>query len=141
MPKHLRIVVGLLILGIVNRIVFAGMNPSPYMQSHRWTISLIGIVITIGVIKGIVSRSSIAWHIAKMLNILTLLAMAALLVLLLFFGNLSAWMWTWYFVGIVAEIYSLWVLFSLETQQYFKAKRKADNLLQATCEFASEEER
>lgn len=141
MPKHLRIVVGLMILGIVNRIVFAGVNPSPYMLSHRWTISLLGIVITIGVIKDIASRSSIAWHIAKMLNILTLLAMAALLVLLLFFGNISTWMWTWYFVGIVAEIYSLWVLFSLETQQYFKAKRKADNLLQATCEFVSEEER
>jgi hypothetical protein len=68
-------------------------------------------------------RSLIAWHLAKVLNILGLLALAIALVFFLVvdipiripFASFLLWA----LLGAVAEVYSLWVLFSADVRRYF----------------------
>ena len=123
MPKHLRIVVGLMILSLLVRIIVQVLLSHGSVPARQWVGTLLAISVTIGLIKGFMYRSLIAWHLAKVLNILGLLALAIALVFFLVVDSpiriLFASFLLWALLGAVAEVYSLWVLFSADVRRYF----------------------
>ena len=125
MPKHLRIIVGLMILGVLTRVIFLGLFFSRTGQSPRLLMDLTAIVITIGLIKGFVSRSTVAWHLAKVLNVLGLLAVSVMVIMLSVARNIPPWLWLCVLAGSTAEIYTLLVLFSRDVRRYFTGEGMA----------------
>jgi hypothetical protein len=131
MPKHLRIVVGLMILSLLTRIIVPVLFSYGSVPAHQLVGTLLSILTTIGLIKGFTYRSLIAWHLAKGLSILGILAAATALVFFLVvrfpIPVPFVWFLLWALLGITAEVYTLWVLFSADVRRYF---RKEDTVQQ-----------
>ena len=121
MPLNLKILIGIICLGIVFQIYTLSLAMN--FSSVGSNVSrLLGIIISIAIIKGFINRSNISRQLYIGLTIICLLAVA------------TAFYWISavpmpdngkkpYFLLLFAasiEVYSIWVLFSKEVVNYFK---------------------
>lgn len=84
------------------------------------------VFITIGIIKGFIIRSTIAWHFAKVMNILGILSALYLGAVLLFSSPIVnkslVFIWGTILVSLIGSVYVLYVLFSPDVRSYFTDK-------------------
>ena len=146
MPKHLRVVVALMVLGLLARITSVALLSHGSVPALQWASLLVAVSINIGLIKGFVSRSVIAWNLAKVLAILGLIAAFLLPLPMLAARKPLPWALLW-LVATGAQIYGVFVLFSREVRRYFRERDPAegpsrrdspDNTPDGTCQPAEE---
>ncbi len=119
-PKHLKILIGIMCFGIAMQ-CFKIAGDLKNLSLDSCALNLLGIIISIGIIKGFFDRSRLAWYFAKGLTVVALIAVAAISVLFITVpvsGPINL-VYSVISVTAVIESYALYVLFSKEVKNYF----------------------
>jgi hypothetical protein len=122
MPKHLKVVFGMLLLGVVIRFTELTQHLLQGYRNFEVLQSACLLILTMGVIKGFADQCLMAWKVARV-------AVAILLVLSLFGMGVLIFMATRVeglgllllasALGCLLNVYVLWVLCSRPVRDYF----------------------
>lgn len=122
MPKHLKVVLAMLLLGVVvrfvelTRLLLLGYRNFEVLQSACL------LILTLGVIKGFTDQSVLAWKVARVavaiLLILSLFGIGVLIFLAAQVEGLGLLLGG-AVLGVLLNVYVLWVLCSRPVRDYF----------------------
>ena len=121
MPKHLKIITGVIIIGVILRgtMIFWQFKSMTSITSQI-VPDLLGIIISLGLIRGFYYRSKLAWQFAIGVTLLGLIGLLSMLVIFLKLSGPSYQsILIMFLIGTILECYFLWVLFSKEVRYYF----------------------